>query len=190
MKLNYELLEKLVKEYKINKSDEDFLKIYKLINTEIEKKAGFLCHKLKDFKVTQKDICQELYFKIWDIINKYDSSKSFKNYFNSCLRNWSPYVFKEDKRNYESLYKADSETGEESEIEIEDKKSGNIISSLIIEDILNQCKTENEKKICQLYLNDFNITEEEIGKEMNMTHQNISLILKGLRKNLKYYLQK
>jgi DNA-directed RNA polymerase specialized sigma subunit len=122
------------------------------------------------------------------IINEYNTKEPFYEYFLSSLWNWKPKLKTEDRMQHSSLFKI-NDKGEEEILDIEDKRSQEHVSTnLNIEDIFAECKTENEKKICQLYLTNPNITEEELGKKLKMTKQNISLILKRLRKRLKYYL--
>jgi hypothetical protein len=141
-----------------------------------------------------KDVEQELHLEILRLINNFDEKVGvFKEYLSASLWDWRPAFIDVDfveKISHDNILKTNEE-GEEQYLEIEDIKSQeNIHSNLNIEDILNQCKNENERKICESYLNNFNITEEELGNILDMTKQNISLILKKLRKRLKYYLTK
>lgn len=141
-----------------------------------------------------KDVEQDLNIEILRLINNFDESVGdFNSYLSSSLWDWRPsFITLEFVESISciSLQKFD-EKGDEQNLDIEDKKSHQKIkSNLNLEEILNECKTDNEKEICQLYLARPNITEEEIGKELGMTKQNISLILKKLRKRLKNYLTK
>jgi RNA polymerase sigma factor (sigma-70 family) len=183
-------LTNLVRQYKQKKDNKILENIYKLINKDIEKRVELIYRKLKYYKIDKVDIKQELYIKILSIIDRYNPKEPFENYFYSCLKYWKPRLTKDDIMKFESLYKIDNETGEEKEIDITEitKETNNF--NLTLEDIYRICKKESERKICKLYLINPNITEEEIGKELKMTKQNISLILNKLRKRLKKHLTK
>jgi DNA-directed RNA polymerase specialized sigma24 family protein len=183
-------LEDLVKQYKRTKNKKILNEIFIILEPNIKKKTNYVYGKLKSYKLEKSDIRQELYIKIMQIIEEYKMKDPFDNYLYSCLKTWQPEMKVEDVMQYESLYNKNQETGEETEERFRDKSPEEIISNLTIEDIFNECKTENEKKICEMYLENPTITEEELGKKLKMTHQNISLILIELRKRLKYYLQK
>jgi RNA polymerase sigma factor (sigma-70 family) len=186
--MNDVLLEKLIKQYKISKEDRIFKQIYKLLLPIVQKKANSIKKQMEYYKIGKEDIQQELFLKILQIIEKYNPKEPFGDYFYTSIWNWKPKLKTEDTKQHESLFETNEE-GNEEILEIEDKNS-QIESNLNIEDILNECKTENEKKVCKLYLEDLTISEEDLGKILGMTHQNISLILIELRKRLKKYLQK
>lgn len=180
----------LVIKYKQTKDQKVFEALLKLIKRDIEKRVEIIYRKLKFYQIDKTDIKQELYIKILKIIDNYDIREPFENYLFSSLKYWQPKLIKDDFIHFESLYNIDERTGEELEIDIEDKKQTNIDSNLSLEIIFKECKTETEKLICKMYLENPKITEEEIGSALKMTRQNISLILKKLRKRLKKYLTK
>ena len=182
-------LEDLIKQYKRTKNKKILDEIFVILEPNIKKKTDFVYGKLKSYKLAKEDIRQELCIKIIQIIEEYKMKSPFDNYLYSSLKTWQPEMNMEDVMQYESLYKLNQETGEETEERFRDKSPEEFTSNITIEDILNECKTKNEKKICELYLQNPMITEEELGEELGMTHQNISLILIELRKRLKKYLQ-
>lgn len=183
-----EKLTELVRQYKQNKDNKLLDKIFKMLNTDIKKRVELVYRRLKYYKIEKEDIKQELYIKILTLIESYDPKEPFENYLFSCLKYWHPKLSKEDVTHFKSLYDVDEETGEVSEINIEDKNQSNIDSNMILEEIFKECNTENEQKICEIYLGNPDVTTAEIGKKLGMTKQNISLILKKLRKRLKKYL--
>jgi RNA polymerase sigma factor (sigma-70 family) len=180
-------LNELVKEYKNKKNNQVFELILKILKKDIEKKSEMVYQKLKCYQIEKEDIKQELYIRILNIIESYDPKEPFENYLFSSLKFWMPKLVKEDIINYESLYKTDEETGEEVVIDIEDKNEENICSSLTLEDIFRVCKTKEEKAVCKLLLNNPNISQEEIAKELKTYQMNISRIINELRERLKRF---
>jgi len=177
-------LNELVNQYKKTQDDKIFEQILVILQPKLRKKVDFIYNKLKYYKIELKDIQQELYLKILKIINEYNPKEPFENYFFSSLKTWLPKLQIEDIINYELLFKINEE-GEEIEINVGNKHFKKSNTNLNMEDILHECISDNEKKICQLYLENPDITEEEIGKELKMTKQAISLIIKKLRNRLK-----
>lgn len=176
------ILTKLVRQYKKTKDDEVLEKIFELLEPMIIKKTRYIFNKFKYYKINLQDIKQELYLLILTIIDNYKISKPFENYLFSSLKKWLPESMIQDKRK--------NEKNREMHINIKDTNLNNQDTNLILEDIFNECKTENERQIYKLYLENPNITGREIGKELGMTRQNICLIIKKLRKRLKKYLTK
>jgi len=189
---------KYCQDCKHNKELEDKLKELKR-REHCENCIDCICNKgyfnLKNNNLCEyEDVEQDLNLEILRLIDDFDiKSENFNTYLFSSLWDWCPNFITLDfieNANHSSLFRIDEE-GEEQNLDIEDEKGEKKLkSNLHIEDILNECKTENERTICELYLGDFAITEEEIGKKIGMTKQNISLILKELRKRLKKYLTK
>ena len=180
-------LNKLAIKYKKTNNKNTLTEIFNILQPIINKKVNSIYFKLRYYKIEKLDIQQELYIKIIQIIKNYDTEKPFENYLNSSLKNWKPKLSAEDKIRYESLYKKDKETQTETEIKIEDDNQEEIDSNLKIEDILNQCQTKNERKICELYLENPNITERELAKKCGTYQRAISRILNRLRKRLKKF---
>jgi RNA polymerase sigma factor (sigma-70 family) len=177
-------LTELVKNYKKTKNNQTLEQILKIINKDIEKRVELIYRKLKFYQIEREDIKQELYIKILTLIDTYDPKEPFENYLFSSLKNWKPKLSKDDTINFEPLYKLNEETGEEVELNIEDKKQTNVDSGITLEEIFKECKTEEERKICQLYLENPEITEEELAKKLGTYKMNISRIINRLRKKL------
>jgi RNA polymerase sigma factor (sigma-70 family) len=144
----------------------------------------------KDNLCEYQDVENDLWTEVLRIIDDYDKTKDFNTYLVSSLWNFIPNFI---TKNFitsilnKSLTQQDEEEIEsEIEILVEPKQNNNIN----LEEILKKCKTENERKICELYLKNQKLTLEEIGQELGMTKQNISLIINRLRKRLKLYLTK
>jgi len=142
----------------------------------------------------REDVEQELILEIMRLIINFDIKYGeFNSYLFSSLWNWCPNFITLDfveNIKHHSLYKQNEENEEiilNKEDEISQKE---IRANLYVEDIFNECKTENEKKICELLLYNPQLTTRELGKKMGMTHQYISLIFKELRKRLKKHLPK
>jgi len=186
-------LEKLVKQYKKKQNKKVLEEIFSILKPQLKEKTDFVYSRLQGYKLDLGDIRQELCLKVLQIIKSYDSKKEdFSNYFFSSIWYWQPEMRMEDVIQYESIYKIneeDEKTETTTEERFKKETPEEFTSNITIEDILNECKTENEKKICEMYLENPMITEEELGKKLKMTHQNISLILIELRKRLKKYLQ-
>jgi len=149
-------------------------------------KTNNLCH--------YKDVEQDLFLEVLRLINEFDIKiGDFDSYLFCSLWNWRPSFITLDfveNINHHSLFKQ-NEDGEDIILEKEDKADGNQIkSNLNIEDIFNECKTANERKICNLLFENPNMTMRELGEKLKMTKQNIYLILKKLRKRIKNHLTK
>jgi len=191
--INKELIDKineLIIQYKKTKDDKIFNKLLELLQSFIKIKVNKLYIKLKHYQIEKEDIEQELLLIVLKLIENYDTTKPFFPYFYSTISKWYFRMNEEDKINFNSLYKIDETTGEEIEIEILNEQKLNPDTNLKVEDIFKKCKTKNETKICEMYLANPQITEEEIGIKLQMTQQNISLILNKLRKRLKKLLNK
>jgi len=183
-------LTELVREYKNKKDNQIFEAILKIIGKDIEKKVELIYQKLKYYKKEKEDIKQELYMKILNIIESYDPKEPFENYLFSCLKHWSPKLVEEDTINYEPLYKVDEETGDEIIINVENKTQENIDSNIVLEEIFKECKTKIEKKVCELLIENPDMSQEEIAKECKTYKMNISRIINKLRKRLKIFVTK
>lgn len=180
-------LTKMVIDYKKNKDNNLLENILKTINKDINKRVEIIYKKLKYYQIEKDDIRQELYIKILNIIENYDTKCPFENYLFYSLKFWKPKLKKDDIINFESLYKIDETTGEELEIEIEDKKSNKTISNFTLEAIFKECQNELEIKICKTYLENPKITEEELAEKLGTYQKNISRVINRLRKRLKKF---
>jgi RNA polymerase sigma factor (sigma-70 family) len=151
-----------------------------------------------------EEVFNDLWIRVTKIIDNYDINKPFITYLIATLWEWRPSFLtkkfiKSITTNKPLTYINDDGDTDEEEISGEEgqEMNTNVIdesseekSRPVLQDIFKECKTENEVKICKFYLENQNITEEELGQKLKMTKQNISLILHRLRKRLKKYLTK
>lgn len=250
---NKQELERLVKEYKINKSDIIFNRIYKILLPIVKRKTTFIyykkwypyhlynpcsqckiCHKLNKipkfehtmtckecdvctcnplergfFNLNNNGLCRweevfnDLWIRILRTIENYDITKSFDTYLISTLWEYRPsFITKKFIKSIVSHKPFKQSINEDDNNDIEEmcgEENREFYTEMIderteerpiLQDIFKTCKNETEIKICKLYLENQNITEEELGEKLGMTKQNISLILHRLRKRLKKYLTK
>jgi hypothetical protein len=142
-----------------------------------------------------EEVFNDLWMRIVRIIDNYDVTKDFDKYFVATLWEWRPSFLtkgfiKSIMTNKPLIYLNNEgdekeEFGEEGELEklnIQIQREKEIQER--IKQVFEVCKTEIEKKVCQIYLENSKITEEEIGEKLGVTKQNISLILKNLRTRL------
>jgi RNA polymerase sigma factor (sigma-70 family) len=141
-----------------------------------------------------KDVEQDLNLEILKLIDSFDVEiGDFNSYLFSSLWDWRPSFITLDfveSINHNSLFKMD-EAGEEQDLNVEDKKSQEKIkSNLNIEDILNKCETVVEKNICELLLENPNLSQDDLAKKLGTYKMDISRIIKKLRKRLKIFVTK
>jgi len=187
-------LETLVKEYKKYRDDKIkgnliFNKIYKILKLYVGGKSNKIAIRLQDFQIEQDDIQQDLYLKILNLIDDYDINIPFENYFNRALKRWMPKLSEEDIISLDSLEEEINEEGESLKDRIT-SKSLNILNekedrNIPLEEIFAQCEDDNERRICELYLENPGITEQEIAEKLGTYQRNISRIINKLRKRLK-----
>lgn len=192
MKLSKEAINKVIK-YKETKSHNDLNQAIQSLMPIIKWKASYVFYRqvvkirdkyivLHQTKLVElNDIEQELAMTIVSLIEKYNPSKPFKNYFYSSIWNWTP-DFIRSKDFISRLYmKNESELPDHNDYFINNKKINNILDNLIKED---DELTEEEEKIIILYIENNKITQEEVAKKLGITQQAISLKLKDLRKKM------
>jgi RNA polymerase sigma factor (sigma-70 family) len=137
------------------------------------------------------DVKNDLILKVLELIEQYDITKDFYSFFGGILFEWRPSFITQDFIKSISHAKIYEEIeGEEIESNLEDKKENIIHTNLTLDAIFKECKTEREKKVINLFLNDKRMTQEKAGKILGVSHQAISLILNKLQKRLKNCLQK
>jgi len=139
-----------------------------------------------------EDVEQDLNLEVLRVIENFDMTKDFNTYLFSCLWEWIPsFITKNFVKSLlnKSLTKIDDE-GNETEMDIADETEEKSEPSVSIEDIFTICKDDLEKKVLILILKHKKINQTKIAKELGITQQAISLILKGLRKRLKILLVK
>ena len=147
------------------------------------------------------DVIQKFFEKIFfnkKLLKKFEkevlSHKKITPYFYEIIKNICLDSISDLNKNISinSLKEDDEENEEEWDIleEITEEEINFDKVKLSIEDILKECKTENERKICRMYLKNPTITEEEIAVKLGTYKMDISRILKKLRKRLKIFVTK
>jgi len=140
---------------------------------------------------TYEDVVQELNMEILKMINN-DSIKDFDAYLISALWHWHPPFLTLDfveSIKHRTMSKID-ENEEEEEVDITDEKVLKPDTNFNLENIFGVCVTENEKKICEMYLENPQITQEEIAEKLGTYKMDISRIINKLRKKLKKFVTK
>jgi RNA polymerase sigma factor (sigma-70 family) len=139
-----------------------------------------------------EDVENDIWLEIMRTIENFDITKDFNTYLFSCLWEFVPsFITKNFVKSLsnKSLTKIDEE-GNETEMEIPDEQDKKTEPKISIEEIFEICKDNFEKKILTLILQGKTINRTVIAKELNVSPQYISLILKDLRKRLKKFLSK
>jgi DNA-directed RNA polymerase specialized sigma subunit len=85
-----------------------------------------------------------------------------------------------------SLTKVDDE-GNEVQIDISEEKKE---TKPYLQEILKICQTDMERKVCELYLKNPNISQEKIAQKLGTYKMDISRIVNRLRKKLKIFVTK
>jgi RNA polymerase sigma factor (sigma-70 family) len=135
-----------------------------------------------------EDVEQDLLLVILQMINKFTPEKEFNNYLYTTLWEWMPTFFTKDfvkSITNKSLTQEDEE-GNETQIDIPDY-SGETKSKPSFQEILKVCKTDMEKKVCELYLENPKLSQEEIAEKLGTYQRDISRIINKLRKRLKKF---
>jgi RNA polymerase sigma factor (sigma-70 family) len=163
--------------------------IKRIYNVEIydKKKEKLITKQKKDYfkicdtrKLTIKDIKQELYIFILELINKCKSNKPFENYLYSSISKWIPSFINEEfikNLDTQSIYKINEE-GEE--INLVDE----IPSQEEPEIEFKQDLTDFEQKVWDLKINNLNLSQEEIAKELDVDQATISRAFADIKKKL------
>jgi hypothetical protein len=138
-----------------------------------------------------EDVKQELDLEILKLINDFDIKLGdFNSYLFSSLWDWRPsFITLEFVENitHNSLFEINEE-GEEQILNIKDDKSQKkITSNLKIEEILKECKTETERKVCKLLLDTPTLSQKTLAKKLGTYQRDISRIINKLRKRLKKF---
>jgi len=145
----------------------------------------------KDGLCDYQDVENDIWLEILRTINNFDIKKDFNTYLFSNLWEFIPSFITKDfikSLSHKSLMHVDDE-GNETQIEIlEEQKE--IKSRPVMEDILKECKTEIEKKVCELYLINPKLSQEEIAENLGTYQKDISRIINRLRKRLKKFVLK
>jgi len=145
----------------------------------------------KDNLCDYEDVENDLWLEILRTINNFDITKDFNTYLFSDLWEWIPSFITKDyvkSLSNKSLTQQDEE-GNETQIDIPDEQE-KIKSKPSIQEILKVCQTDMEKKVCELYLENPNLSQEEIAEKLGTYKMNISRIINKLRKRLKIFVTK
>jgi RNA polymerase sigma factor (sigma-70 family) len=145
----------------------------------------------KDALCDYEDVENDLWLEILRSIENFDITKDFNTYLFADLWEWIPSFITKDfvkSLSNKSLTQKDEE-GNEIQIDITDDQE-EPQKKPTLQDILKVCQTDIEKKVCELYLNNPNLSQEEIAKELGTYKMNISRIINKLRKRLKKFVTK
>ncbi len=153
-----------------------------------------ICNK-RYFNLSQNHLCDlqdvnsDLVAEIIRLINNFDPTRGeFKTYLISSLWNWRPSFLTTgfvENVNYSPLVK-ETESGETYVVDAVDNNSTKKIKSkLNVEDIFSVCHSDVERKLCELYLMNPNLSQKEIALKLHTTQQTISKAIIKLRKKLK-----
>jgi RNA polymerase sigma factor (sigma-70 family) len=132
---------------------------------------------------SQEDIENDLWIDVLRMIETYDMSKKWDNYFYASLWNWQPtFLTKNFIKSLldESLEESnDVEKIEESTQRIVKIEADNLI------EIAKGILSEDEMKILYILLLPKKLTHLQIAKKLNVSQQTVSLKLAKIRKKLK-----
>jgi len=138
-----------------------------------------------------EDVENDIWLEILRTIENFDETKDFNTYVFSCLWDFVPSFITKDfikSLTHKSLTQQDDE-GNEIQIDISDgQEEPNPKPAL--QEILKECKTDMEKKVCELYLENPQLSQEEIAEKLGTYKMDISRIINGLRKRLKRFVTK
>jgi len=149
------------------------------------------------FNLRDKGLCEledvenDIWLEILRIIENFDITKDFNPYLFSCLWEFIPSFITKDfvkSISNKPLIQKDEE-GNETEIDVSNEQE-ETKPKPSIQEILKVCKTEMEKKVCELYLTNPNLSQEEIAEKLETYKMNISRIINKLRKRLKKFVTK
>lgn len=138
------------------------------------------------------DIKNDLVLEILRIIKNYNPEKDFNTYLFASLWEWYPSFLNKNfikSLQNKTLTTVNSE-GEENEFEVEEEPAQTALeekeeTAITIEQIYNVCKNDTERKTLELLEKGLN--QRQIAKELKVSYQYISLIIKELRKKLKKF---
>jgi RNA polymerase sigma factor (sigma-70 family) len=200
-------IEELVKQYKKTKDRKISNQVFVLLDKILRDKAHYVYTK-KNFsknnscgrgiltlkmlnRFDEDDVLQELRIEVLQLIENYDTKKSFAGYFYSTLWSWTP----KELFHATSLFSRISERSlDASEIE-EDK--GWLKQLVIQPEIFNKIEirdvfvglTDEERAVVEIYLAIPEIKQVEVAEMLGITHQMVSLRLQTI-KTKKINLQK
>jgi len=147
-----------------------------------------------------EDVENDIWLEVMRTIEDFDITKDFNTYLFSNLWEFIPSFITKDfvkSLSNKSLTKLDDE-GNETQIDIsEEGEIDKLNKEQEIQQkfektknkILSLCKTEREKIVINLFLNDKTMTQDKAGEILKISQQAISLILNKLQKRLKKHLK-
>jgi RNA polymerase sigma factor (sigma-70 family) len=142
----------------------------------------------KDNLCEYEDVENDIWLEILRTIAKFEITKDFNVYLFSNLWEFIPSFITKDfvkSLSNKSLTQTDEE-GNDTQIDIpEDNEETKSKPSL--QEILKVCKTEIERKVCELYLENPNLSQTEIAEKLGTYQRDISRIINKLRKRLKKF---
>jgi RNA polymerase sigma factor (sigma-70 family) len=138
-----------------------------------------------------EDVENDIWLEILRVIENFDITKDFNVYVFSCLWEFVPsFITKNFVKSLlnKSLSKIDEE-GNETEIDIPEEQKENP-QKPSVQEILKECKTDIERKVCELYLENPNLSQEEMAEKLGTYKMGISRIINRLRKRLNKFVTK
>jgi len=140
----------------------------------------------KDGLCEYQDVEQDLNLEILRVIDNYDKEKGdFNSYLFSCLWNFIPSFITKNfvtSLQNKSLTKINEEGNE---IEIDPPNEQEEKPEISITEIFSTCKTDLERKVLEIILNNKKISNIKIAKELGINPQLASQILKKLKQRIK-----
>jgi hypothetical protein len=146
----------------------------------------------KDGLCEYQDVENDIWLEILREIENFNITKDFNTYLFSCLWDFIPsFITKNFVKSLlnKPLTKIDNE-GNETEREIPADPEKPTELQVSAEEIMSICKDDFEKKILTIILKYKKINRSKIAKQLEVTPQYISLILRDLRKRAKKFLAK
>jgi len=186
-------LTKLIIRYKKNKDKLLLESIYKKVAKILYKKAQFIFYrkffKIKGRQFTIKnlgifdfdDILQELNVELLNIIEKYNITKPFENYFYSVLWNWKP-AFMNKRDFWQNLENVcgdinDNEQNFSKLLAVYPKKMSD---QLNIENMFQKL-SDDEKNVLKLLQKNPRLNQSQVADKLGVTQQRISQIYNDLK---------
>jgi len=191
-------INQLIKDYKQTGKKELMDQIYNILNPILQEKASYIYYRkvykkndkyinLKETNMVEhseksSDILQELWIEVMKIIQKYDPSKPFMNYFYSTLWRWRPSFIDENFLFQNSIVLESSLITEENLNPLDNLQK---VSSKIDPEFEELNEKENE--IIKVIFCNPSIKQEELAKKFNLSQTSISNIMIEIRRKLKKY---
>ena len=192
-------LNELAIEYKKNKDSQTLNEIFKLLLSKLDAIANNVFYTKKFFgdneivlsqtkKTTLKDIKQDLYLFVLELIEKYDVTRPFENYVNTSIYLWKPSCI-----NINFLREMKITV---SETEFEDEKGNSYLANLVGVDPtsinannnyegLFKKLTSQEKMVLNILRKDSSLSQSVVARIIGVNEKRMSKIFLSLRKKYK-----